>query len=73
MTFGAINVIATGSMVGIKLQRKMHKRGIDNQNKFLFLVGKIDQITVYPMSFDEFLMNSNKMLYDTIKMAYENK
>ncbi len=25
------------------------------------------------MTFDEFLMNSNKMLYDTIKNAYENK
>lgn len=68
-----IPVIATGSMVRIKLQRETHKRGIKDENKFLFPVGKIDQMTIYPMTFDEFLMNSNKMLYDAIKTAYENK
>ncbi len=66
-------VIATGSMVRIKLQRETHKRGSKENNKFLFPVGKINQITIYPMTFDEFLMNSNKMLYDTIKNAYESK
>ena len=68
-----IPVIATGSMVRIKLQRETHKRGSKENNKFLFPVGKINQITIYPMTFDEFLMNSNKMLYDTIKNAYESK
>lgn len=68
-----IPVIATGSMVRIKLQRETHKRGSRENNKFLFPVGKINQITIYPMTFDEFLMNSNKMLYDAIKKAYENK
>lgn len=68
-----IPVIATGSMVRIKLQRETHKRGSKENDKFLFPVGKINQITIYPMTFDEFLMNCNKMLYDTIKNAYENK
>ena len=68
-----IPVIATGSMVRIKLQRETHKRGSKENDKFLFPVGKINQITIYPMTFDEFLINSNKMLYDTIKNAYENK
>lgn len=68
-----IPVIATGSMIRIKLQRETHKRGSKENNKFLFPVGKINQITIYPMTFDEFLMNSNKMLYDTIKNAYESK
>ena len=68
-----IPVIATGSMVRIKLQKETHKRGSKENNKFLFPVGKINQITIYPMTFDEFLMNSNKMLYDTIKNAYESK
>ncbi len=68
-----IPVIATGSMVRIKLQRETHKRGLGNNGKFLFPVGKINQITVYPMSFDEFLLNSNSMLYDTVKKAYSNK
>lgn len=71
--FREIPVIATGSMVRIKLQRKTHKRGSRENNKFLFPVGKINQITIYPMTFDEFLMNSNKMLYDAVKKAYENR
>ena len=71
--FREIPVIATGSMVRIKLLRETHKRGSKENDKFLFPVGKINQITVYPMTFDEFLMNSNKILYNTIKKAYENK
>lgn len=71
--FREIPVIATGSMVRIKLQRETHKRGSRENDKFLFPVGKINQITIYPMTFDEFLMNSNKMLFDAIKKAYENK
>lgn len=68
-----IPVIATGSMVRIKIQRETHKRGAADNDKFLFPVGKINQITVYPMTFDEFLMNSNRMLYETVKKAYESK
>lgn len=68
-----IPVIATGSMVRIKIQRETHKRGATENEKFLFPVGKINQITVYPMTFDEFLMNSNTVLYETIKKAYERK
>lgn len=71
--FRNIPVIATGSMVRIKLQRETHKRGLKENDIFLFPVGKINQLTIYPMTFDEFLINSNKILYDTIKKAYENK
>lgn len=71
--FRHIPVIATGSMVRIKLERETRKRGTADHSKFLFPVGKIDQLTIYPMSFDEFLMNSNRVLFDTIKAAYENK
>lgn len=67
-----IPVIATGSMVRIKIQREINKRGASN-NKFLFPVGKINQITVYPMTFDEFLKNSNNVLYEAVKKAYESK
>lgn len=68
--FSEIPVIATGSMVRIKLQRETHKRGPAAKGKFLFPVGKINQLTIYPMSLDEFFMNSNRMLYDTIRTAY---
>ncbi len=71
--FRELPVIATGSMVRIKLQRETHKRGSKDNGKFLFPVGKINQMTVYPMTFDEFLMNSNKLLYNAIKKAYECK
>lgn len=71
--FREIPIIATGSMVRIKLQRETHKRGSRENDKFLFPVGKINQLTIYPMTFDEFLMNRNKMLYDIIKKAYESK
>ena len=71
--FRKIPVIATGSMVRIKLQRQTHKRGSGKSDKFLFPVGKINQLTIYPMTFDEFLINNNKMLYDAIKKAYEEK
>ncbi len=71
--FRHVPVIATGSMVRIKLQRETRKRGGTEENKFLFPVGKINQITVYPMTFDEFLLNNNKVLYETIKNAYIKK
>lgn len=68
-----IPVIATGSMARIKLQRETHKRGARDNDKFLFPVGKINQMTVYPMTFDEFLMNSNQMLFDAVRNAYERR
>ena len=60
-------------MVRIKIQRETHKRGVGSNSEFLFPVGKINQVTVYPMTFDEFLMNSNRLLYDTVKKVYENR
>lgn len=67
-----IPVIATGSMVRIRIQRETNKRGVKGNEQFLFPVGKINQITVYPMTFDEFLINSNEMLYESVKKAYHN-
>ena len=71
--FREIPIIATGSMVRIKIQRETKKRGVSDNNKFLFPVGKFNQITMYPMTFDEFLMNENEILYNAVKNAYENK
>lgn len=68
--FPEIPVIATGSMVRIKLQREFKKKGAGENNKFLFPIGKINQITVYPMTFAEFLFNNNKILYDAVKRSY---
>ena len=68
-----IPVIATGSMVRIRIQRETNKRGSADKDKFLFPVGKINQLMIYPMTFDEFLMNSNRYLYETILKGYENR
>lgn len=71
--FREIPVIATGSMVRIKIQRESNKRGYGSSDKFLFPVGKINQITIYPMTFDEFLMNGHLAIYEVVKKAYANK
>ena len=68
-----IPVIATGSMVRIKLQRLSRKRGPGSGKPFLFPVGKINQTTIYPMTFGEYLINSNKTLYEAICAAYAEK
>lgn len=67
-----IPVIVTGSIVRIKIQRENHKRG-KSHNSFLFPVGKINQLTIYPMNFEEFLINKNKVLYEKIQSAYLSK
>ena len=64
-----IPVIASGSLVRIKIKR-MSKR---NKEKFFYPVGSVDELTLHPMNFEEFLMNSNKMLYNKIVEAYINK
>ena len=61
-----IKVIASGSLVRIKLHRQARKK-----NKgFFYPVGAIEELTLAPMNFEEFLMNANQMLYRRIKEAY---
>lgn len=67
-----IPVIATGSMVRIRLNRLANKRG-GKSEQFLFPVGKINQLTLYPISYDEFLLNYNKVLYNHIAESYSQK
>ena len=69
--FREIPVIATGSMVRIRLQRELTRNG--SAQKFMFPVGKIEQLTIYPLSFDEFLLNSNEKLFNATKKAYESR
>ncbi len=68
-----IPIIATGSMVRIKLNRENKKRGVKTDKRFLFPVGKINQLTIYPMNFEEFIINKNKLLYEEICNAYIEK
>lgn len=65
-----IPVIVTGSMVRMKIKRK--KRGSTTDN-YLFPVGKINQLTIYPLNFEEFLINKNSLMYQTVKEAYQQR
>lgn len=58
-------------MVRIRLQRELTRNG--STQKFMFPVGKIEQLTIYPLSFDEFLLNSNEKLFNVTKKAYESR
>ena len=68
-----IPVIVTGSMVRIKIKRNSQKRGVAEKKGFLFPVGKIDELTLYPMTFQEFIMNQNPMLYQKIRDSFQAK
>ena len=64
-----IPVIVTGSLVRLRLNRDSKK----NKKSFLYPVGKINQLYMYPLTFDEFLMNYDKYKYEYIKNHFENK
>lgn len=62
-----MNVIVSGSLVRMKIKRKMKNK------KFLFPVGKINQIIIYPLTFDEFLYNYSLDLYNIAYGSYKKK
>ena len=66
-------IIATGSMVRLSIKHEESKNRNDNKDEFLFPVGAIDSINVYPLNFEEYLLNTNTVLLNRIKEAYRNK
>lgn len=66
-------VIATGSMVRLSIKHEEQKSKSGVKDEFLFPVGAIDSINVYPLSFEEYLLNTNKVLLERIKQTYEQK
>lgn len=63
-------VIATGSLVRLSIKQQETKHSSD---EFLFPVGKIDSMTVYPVSFEEYLMNVNPVILKMIQESYSSK
>ncbi len=54
-------VIGAGSLLGVHINKK----------EFSFPVGKVDFLTIYPLSFEEFLINTNnELLIDKIRECY---
>lgn len=55
-------IIGAGSLLGVHIGKK----------DFSFPVGKVDILTIYPMSFDEFLINSNnELLKEQIEESFK--
>lgn len=65
--FPDIRVIASGSLVRIKMHRAAKKE------KFFYPVGALEELVLKPMNFEEFLMNTNQTLYHRVVQAYEKK
>lgn len=57
------HIIAAGSLLGVHLKL----------DEISFPVGKVNYLTIYPLSFDEFLYNTgNSMLISNIKESFKN-
>lgn len=62
-TASEYHIIGAGSLLGVHINKK----------DFSFPVGKVEFLTIYPMSFDEFLINTdNELLLNNIKDCYKN-
>ena len=57
--FPEIPVIVSGSMVSIKIKREQANNKQHKKENFFFPVGGNTNIVLYPISFEEFLMNYN--------------
>ena len=68
-----IPLIVTGSLVRIKIKRQTSKKGGFADKNFLFPVGKINELIIYPLTFDEFLFNYKNNTYKYLYDCYRNK
>lgn len=85
--FPQIPVIITGSLVRVKLKQLESENGgerivldpeidpenQDGHNNFLYPVGCLQELNMYPLTFDEFLLAYRPTLYETVRNAFESK
>ena len=64
-----IPLIVSGSLVRLRINRDSKK----TNKKFLYPVGKMNQLYVFPMTFDEFLLNYDLNTYSYVKRKFESK
>jgi predicted AAA+ superfamily ATPase len=60
------HIIAIGSLLGVALNR------ITNDKKYSFPVGKVDELNMYPLTFEEFLIEFNPNLLAIIQNSFYN-
>ena len=61
------SIIGAGSLLGVMINRKQKDK------KFSYPVGKVDELKMYPMNFEEFLKALNEnLLLETIESCYRN-
>lgn len=80
-----IPIIATGSMIRTKLGFMKRKNGQvildsenessnqDGNNNYMFPTGKVNILNMTCLSFNEYLMNRNKSLYQMLESSYKEK
>ena len=64
--YSDLPIIVTGSLVRTALQ-------FGDNKDVLYPVGKIHSVNLYPLGFEEYLLNTNEKLLDIIKEAYKTK
>lgn len=65
-------VIATGSMVRLSLLHDKTQESVTDDS-FLFPVGGFHSLDLYPLGFEEYLINTNEVLLEMIRDAYREK
>lgn len=68
-----VPLIVSGSLVRIRINRFVHKKGAYADKSFLFPVGKINQLIIYPLTFDEFLYNYKQKTYNYLSECFDSK
>jgi predicted AAA+ superfamily ATPase len=66
------HIIAAGSLLGVALNRTANQRVKEKERPYSFPVGKIDEMQMYPLNFEEFLMEFNPRIIPLIKESFDN-
>ncbi|MDR0696362.1 MAG: ATP-binding protein [Christensenellaceae bacterium] len=65
------HIIAAGSLLGVALSFNKNKgKDNDDKGKGSFPIGKVEILTMYPMTFEEFLITVNPHLLNAVKECY---
>jgi predicted AAA+ superfamily ATPase len=68
------HIIAAGSLLGVAINRRRKKQNVSSAESFVnpvsYPVGKVEILTMYPMTFEEFLLNVNPYLSSEIQRCY---